>query len=107
MDGGVARAERVGTSALGPFSTIVEHLASGMAMSAQLESGLAMAAQAGRPQAGAASHLADIPLDAWLRHALHQSFGTILGEPLPAELERLASGTNANVVEGAELRLPS
>ncbi len=40
-------------------------------------------------------HSADIPLDAWLRHALHQSFGTIIGEPLPAELERLASGVDA------------
>ncbi len=95
MDGGVARAGRVGTSALGPFSTIVEHLASGMAMSAQLASGMAMAAQVERPQAGVTSHSADIPLDAWLRHALHQSFGTILGEPLPAELERLASGVDA------------
>ena len=32
----------------------------------------------------------DIPLDAWLRQTLHQSFGATLFEPLPADLLALA-----------------
>ena len=32
----------------------------------------------------------DAPLDAWLRHALHQSFGATLFEPIPADLLALA-----------------
>jgi hypothetical protein len=34
----------------------------------------------------------DGPLDAWLRHALQQSFKATLREPLPADLLALAAG---------------
>ena len=34
----------------------------------------------------------DTPLDAWLRHALHQSFSATPKEPLLADLSALAGG---------------
>ncbi len=88
-------AERISISALGLSAAIREQLASGMAMSAQSALAMMMAAQVERPQKGEASHSANIPLDAWLRHALHQSFGSTLSEPLPAELLKLASDAGA------------
>jgi hypothetical protein len=32
----------------------------------------------------------DIAFDIWLKHAIHQSFGSSLPGPIPAELRRLA-----------------
>ena len=88
-------AERISVSALGLSAAIREQLASGMAMSGQSASAMMRAAQVERPQEGEASHSADIPLDSWLRHALHGWFGATLSEPLPAELLKLASGAGA------------
>ena len=88
-------AERISISALGLSAAIREQLASGMAMSAQSASAMTRAAQVERPQESEASYSADLPLGAWLRHALHGAFGTTLSEPLPAKLLKLASGAGA------------
>lgn len=89
-------AERISISALGLSAAVREQLASGMAMSAQSASAMMMAVQVERPLEGEASYSADLPLDAWLRHALHGAFGTTLFEPLPAELLKLAGGAEAS-----------